>query len=260
MATANTTPEIQAQIDQLKQRIADLTALVVPEVNISDPIAGPDVLPNPTQTDIVDQINASFAIATGALQTTTSALVTTVDNLLEDPTLSGNTTANGTLTIIGSTVANGGLTVVGATTANGTLAVSGNTQASSLGVGIAASGSVGEIRASDNITAYYSSDVKLKENIRPIPNALSIVGAVGGKLFDWTDDYVQSRGGEDGYFIRKNDFGVVAQDLQSVFDVAIRQRPDGTLAVDYEKLCAVAFAAINELKSELDELKQIQRQ
>jgi hypothetical protein len=49
---------------------------------------------------------------------------------------------------------------------------------------------------------------------------------------------------------------VIAQDVQRVFPIAIRTRPDGTLAVDYEKLCALAFAAIKELKAEVDELKK----
>ena len=74
-------------------------------------------------------------------------------------------------------------------------------------------------------------------------------------MFDWTDEYVSQHGGEDGYFVQKSDFGVIAQDVEQVFPVAVRQKPDGTLAVDYEKLCALAFAAIRELKEEVDILK-----
>ena len=128
-------------------------------------------------------------------------------------------------------------------------------QFGSLGVGTAASGTTGEIRATDNITAYYSSDKKFKENIQDIQNALGIVDTIGGKTFDWKDDYIAKHGGEDGYFMRKNDFGVVAQDVESVFPVAVRTKADGSLAVDYEKLCALAFQAIKELKAEIDELK-----
>jgi len=131
----------------------------------------------------------------------------------------------------------------------------GNTQIYSLGVGTAASSANGEIRATNNITAYYSSDKKFKENVQDIPNALEKVDAIGGKLFDWTDEYIQEHGGEDGYFIQKSDFGVIAQDVQSVFPLATRTRTDGSLAVDYEKLCALAFAAIKELKSEVEILK-----
>jgi len=135
------------------------------------------------------------------------------------------------------------------------VATTSNVQFNSLGVGTAASTTAGEIRATNNITAYFSSDKKFKENIRDIDNAVDTVSAIGGKLFDWTDEYIESHGGEDGYFVQKSDFGVIAQDVEKVFPLAVRRRPDGTLAVDYEKLSALAFAAILELKKEIDELK-----
>ncbi len=129
-------------------------------------------------------------------------------------------------------------------------------QFGSFGVGTAASGTTGEIRATNNVTAYYSSDRTLKENIRDIPDALPKVCAIGGKLFDWTDEYLAKHGGVDGYFVQKSDFGVIAQDVEAQFPVAVRKREDGTLAVDYEKMCALAFAAIAELRAEIDELKR----
>lgn len=113
-------------------------------------------------------------------------------------------------------------------------------------------GATGEIRATNNVTAYFASDKSLKENVRDIPNALEKVMKIGGKLYDWTDTYIKSHGGEDAYFLRKSDFGVIAQDVQEVFPIAVRTREDGTLAVDYEKLCALAFAAIKELNDKID--------
>ena len=134
--------------------------------------------------------------------------------------------------------------------ASARLGISGDPQFNSLGVGTAGSTSAGEIRATDNITAYYSSDRKFKEDIREIPDALNKVNFIGGKLFNWTDDYIKDHGGEDGYFVQKEDFGVIAQDVEAVFPIATRKKIDGTLAVDYEKLCALAFAAIKELKED----------
>lgn len=167
-------------------------------------------------------------------------------------TTSGTITASGTLAI-----ANGG---TGATSASGarsnfSLGTSDSVQHGSLGIGTAASGTTGEIRATNNITAYYSSDARLKENVKPIEGALDRVSAIGGKTFDWTDAYIAEHGGADGYFIRKSDFGVIAQDVEAAFPLAVRSREDGTLAVDYEKLCALAFQAIKELRAEVEALK-----
>jgi hypothetical protein len=125
----------------------------------------------------------------------------------------------------------------------------------SMNIGSATGATSGQIRASDNITAFASSDLKFKENVRPIPNALDTVIAIGGDLFDWTDEYCEARGGIDGYFVQKQDFGVVAQKVKAAFPVASRTRTDGSLAVDYEKLSALAFAAIAELRAELADLK-----
>lgn len=130
-----------------------------------------------------------------------------------------------------------------------------NSQFNSIGVGTAGSTTAGEIRATNNVTAYYTSDIKFKTNVFTIESALDKVVAIGGKEFDWTDEYIADHGGEDGYFVRKHDFGVIAQDVQAVFPLATRTKPDGTLAVDYEKMCALAFQAIAELKAEVDALK-----
>jgi hypothetical protein len=183
---------------------------------------------------------SSFNSRTGSV-TLTSSDVTTA--LGYTPVQSNGTGASGTWSISISGTANA-------------LNTSNNYQVNSLGVGTAGSGTTGEIRATNNVTAFYSSDARLKENVQPIQNALGIVSAVGGKTFDWTDAYIADHGGEDGYFVNKSDFGVIAQDVQAVFPLAVRERSDGTLAVDYEKLVAVAFAAIAELKAEVEALKK----
>jgi hypothetical protein len=114
----------------------------------------------------------------------------------------------------------------------------------------------GTITATGDIAGFQSSDRRFKENIRPIPDALSKAISIGGKLFDWTDEFIAAKGGEDGYLVRKQDFGMVAQDVQAVFPEGVRQRPDGTLAVDYEKMCALAFAALAELADKFDTINK----
>jgi hypothetical protein len=166
-------------------------------------------------------------------------------------TLSGNAS-----TATSATSATSATTATTATTANA-LNTGNNYQVNSLGVGTAASGTAGEIRATNNITAYFSSDIKFKENVRDIPNAADTAKAIGGKLFDWTDAYIAEHGGVDGYFVQKHDFGVIAQDVQKVFPIAVRTRPDGSLAVDYEKLSALALAAVAEQEVRIAKLEAL---
>lgn len=141
-----------------------------------------------------------------------------------------------------------------ATTANA-LNTANNYQVNSLGVGTAASGTAGEIRATNNVTAFYSSDISLKENVKNVENPLEIVCAIGSKTWDWTDSYIKEHGGEDGYFVTKSGYGVIAQEVEKAFPQAVRKRTDGTLAVDYEKLSTLAFGAIEQLVKRIEALE-----
>jgi hypothetical protein len=129
-------------------------------------------------------------------------------------------------------------------------------QYSALGVGTAASGTTGEIRATSEITAYYASDRTLKENIVPIDNALTKLRQLTGVMFDWTDEEMTRRGGEDGYFVRKHDTGVIAQDVEVVLPEVVATREDGHKAVRYEKMAGLIIQAINELADQVDEIKK----
>ena len=143
---------------------------------------------------------------------------------------------------------------IGVTAPNTTLQVGGSCKLDvSLGVGTDASGTTGEIRATNNVTAYYSSDIALKENISPIGNALDKLSQISGVEFDWTKDYIDDHGGEDGYFVRKHDVGVIAQEIKKVLPEVVAERQDGTLAVRYEKIIALLIEAVKELKGKLGE-------
>ena len=112
-----------------------------------------------------------------------------------------------------------------------------------------------EIRADGDVVAYYSSDERLKENVQIIPDAVSKVQQIRGVTFDWKDEYLESQGGEDDYFHRKHDSGVIAQEVEKVLPELVAERKDGTKAVRYEKLVAVLIEAVKELKEEIEELK-----
>jgi hypothetical protein len=124
----------------------------------------------------------------------------------------------------------------------------------SLGVGTPASSTTGEIRATNDVTAFYSSDVSLKENIINIPNPLEAIKKLNGVLFDWKKSYMDKRGGEDGYFVRKRDVGVIAQEVEKVLPEAVAQRADGIKAVKYDRLTCLLIEAVKQLQDKVDSL------
>ena len=126
----------------------------------------------------------------------------------------------------------------------------------SFGVGTAASGTTGEIRATNDVTAFYSSDKSLKENIKNIENPLEKVNQINGVTFDWTEDYIKQHGGEDQYFVRKNDVGVIAQEIEKVLPQVVATREDGIKAVKYDRIVALLIESVKELKKEIEELKK----
>lgn len=113
----------------------------------------------------------------------------------------------------------------------------------------------GEIRVQGEITAFVGSDIALKENITPITNPLEIVQKLRGVRFDWRDEHLQRRGGVDGHFVRKQDIGIIAQDVQAVFPEIVAERADGTLGVKYDRLVSVLIEAVKDLTDKVSDLE-----
>ena len=103
----------------------------------------------------------------------------------------------------------------------------------------------GSITATGDITAYYSSDERLKDNVSPIINALSKVKQIGGYEFDWNNDSEHSG----------HDVGVIAQEIEKVLPEVVVDRDNGYKAVRYEKIVALLIEAVKEQQSQIDELK-----
>ena len=92
----------------------------------------------------------------------------------------------------------------------------------------------GSITAVGNITAYSSSDERLKDDIVPMP--VGLIDAIKPVQFKWKD------GG-------KSSAGVIAQQLQEVgLDDYVNEAPNGDLGVDYNALIGVLLAEVIDLK------------
>jgi hypothetical protein len=138
----------------------------------------------------------------------------------------------------------------------------------SLGVGTPGSGTTGEIRATNEITAYYS-DRRLKENVKVIDRAVSKVQSLHGITYT-PNELAESF----GYLRTTKLVGLFADEVEAVLPEATRPAPfdvDETGAsksgenyktIQYEKLVPLLVEAIKEqqlaidlLKYELQELK-----
>jgi hypothetical protein len=125
-----------------------------------------------------------------------------------------------------------------------------NTQLASLGVGTAASGTAGEIRATNNITAYFSDD-RLKTRLGNIEDALAKVRTLSGFYYQ-PNEVAESLGYE---VVRE--VGVSAQQVQAVQPEIVVPAPidDKYLTVRYERLVPLLIEAIKEMDAELQSLK-----
>ena len=122
----------------------------------------------------------------------------------------------------------------------------------SLAVGaVGVSSTVGRIDASNDIVAYSTSDIHLKENIQPIQDALHKVSLISGNTFDWkSDPELVILHGFEG-----RDVGVIAQEIESILPEVVTTRDSGYKAVKYEKLVPLLIEAIKELTDKVNKLE-----
>ena len=128
----------------------------------------------------------------------------------------------------------------------------GITMGQSLAVGsINPSATVGRIDASNDVVAFSTSDIRFKENITPIKNALDKINKIGGYTFDWkTDEELVSLHGFKGH-----DIGVIAQEIESILPEIVTTRDNGYKAVKYEKLVALLIESNKELLKRIEVLE-----
>ena len=96
--------------------------------------------------------------------------------------------------------------------------------------------------ASGDVTAY--SDIRVKDNIETIPNAIDKVKSIRGVTFTRTDN-------DDN----KKYMGVIAQELLNVIPEVVSETDSGMYTVAYGNITAVLIEAIKEQQKQIDELK-----
>jgi len=144
----------------------------------------------------------------------------------------------------------------GATFASYRLDVAGDARitSGSLGVGVAPNSTDGRGDFSNDVVAFSTSDKRLKENIKPLDNALDKVLKISGIEFDWkklTEKEKKTIHGNEGH-----DVGVVAQEIEEVLPEVVTTRDTGYKAVKYEKIVPLLIEAIKEQQEQINKLEE----
>jgi hypothetical protein len=199
--------------------------------------------------------SANVTTLTGTNITFTSGTITNLNSTSANITTLTGTTFGATAT----TQLRGASAQI--TTATLTSANITTSSITSLGVNTAASGTAGEIRATNNITAYYS-DARLKDFKGKIGDALYKVSQLNGYYF--TEN---AKAEEFGYNNKELQVGVSAQEVKAILPEVIAPAPfdmnennesksgENYMTVRYEKLVPLLIEAIKELKAEVEALK-----
>ena len=101
-----------------------------------------------------------------------------------------------------------------------------------------------DLAVTGDITAFSSSDIRLKENISPITKALEKVKSISGNTYTKKSDGTQHT-------------GVIAQEIEALGLPGITTtRSSGYMAVNYEKLVPLLIESIKELSIKVDILEK----
>ncbi len=121
----------------------------------------------------------------------------------------------------------------------------------SIGLGtVNPSNTQGRIDASNDIVAYSTSDIRVKDNIKSIDKALDKVNSIQGIEFDWVEK--EEVHGNSGH-----DIGVIAQEIEKILPDVVTTRDNGYKAVKYEKIVPLLIEAIKDLSKQVDGLKRL---
>ena len=114
-------------------------------------------------------------------------------------------------------------------------------------VGIGKFNPVTELDVNGIITAtnvYYTSDLRLKDNINDLSNSLEKICAIRGVEYTWKRDDT-----------KKLQCGVIAQEVNMIIPEAVNTSNPDTLTVNYNAIIGHLIESIKTLKQEVDNLK-----
>ena len=105
------------------------------------------------------------------------------------------------------------------------------------------------VSVTGDVVAYASSDERLKDNIKPIENAVNKVQQLRGVTWDWNDNTDE---------LQKSlpNVGVIAQDVEKVLPQLVKDRDNGFKGVDYDKLVGLLIEAVKDQQTQIEALER----
>lgn len=109
----------------------------------------------------------------------------------------------------------------------------------------------GNLTAQGEVTAYSSSDRRLKSDIKPIDNATSIVMKLKPVQFKWNQKALELNNSKNSSV---SNFGFIAQDIEEVMPDIIRE-VNGYKGLDDKQIISVLTKAIQELLERIESIE-----
>ena len=197
-----------------------------------------------------DEVDGSFQylneqiIILNALKFTTSGQLA---NILTDETGSGKLVFGTSPVFVGGVYTSSTTFLLYNTVAT-TINFAGACMTMTIGaVGMAATWQ-GTLSVVGDVIAFATSDIRMKDNVEVIPDALEKVLAIRGVTWDWKEEVRED-------LKRSPTTGVIAQDVEKVLPEVVKNREDGTKAVNYEHMIGLLIEAIRELNTKIDRLQ-----
>ena len=115
----------------------------------------------------------------------------------------------------------------------------------------------GSVVATADVTAFSTSDKRLKENIKQIEKPLDKIKKINGVTFDWRE-LTKEEEEQKFQLNRGADIGVIAQEVEEILpEIVTTREKTGYKAVKYEKLTALLIEAVKEQQTQIEELKEV---
>jgi hypothetical protein len=238
------------------------TSITLPTTGTVATLAGTETFTNKTLTSptlttpvLGTPSSGTLTSCTGLpISTGVSGLGTGVATFLATPSsanlISAITDETGTGALVFANTPTLVTPVLGAATGT-SVVLSAGAQSASLGVGTAASGTTGEIRATNAITSFYSDD-RLKTKTGNIQNALEKVLSLDGFHYHANETAVAL-----GYDASEQHVGLSAQQVQAVLPEVVVPAPIDPqyMTLHYERIVPLLVEAIKEQQKQIEELK-----